>query len=483
MFTRSRKFVKDALNDGSLINTEITVCGWISNFRVQKNQGISFITLNDGSGFTDLQIIVDPQSEEEVANFGGIYDRGTKGVSIMAVGTLVESPMAGQKVELKARNIEVYGDVDASKYPISKNKLTLEHLRNFPHLRIRTKTSAAVARVRNTCSTATHSFFQLHGFKYVHTPVLTSNDCEGAGETFGISNTLGQEGEPFFGKNVNLTVSGQLHGETYASALGDIYTFGPTFRAENSNTTRHLAEFWMIEPEMCFINLEDLMNITDDYIKFCVRACLHTLKDEIEFFDKHYQNGLKEQLEALVAAPFKRMTYTDVVECLEREIAEGRAIVRIKEMENKKFKKLAKGKHVFEEPVFWGCDLGSEHEKYMTDKVVGGGLIVYDYPKEIKSFYMKENADGKTVQAMDLLVPNIGELVGGSMRIDDFEELNSKMEAKQISIPWYLDLRRYGSVPHGGFGLGFERMIMLITGIYNIRDVIPYPRYPRHCDM
>lgn len=483
MFTRSRTLVSKALRDTTLINNEITVCGWIGNFRVQKGNGISFITLSDGSCLTELQIIVDPQSKEEVSNFGGIYERGTKGVSIKATGTLVESPMSGQAVELKASSIEVLGDVDASKYPISKNKLTLEHLRSFPHLRVRTRTLAAIARVRNSCSLATHSFFQLHGFKYVHTPLLTSNDCEGAGETFTLSNTLGSEGEPFFGKDVNLTVSGQLHGETYASALGDIYTFGPTFRAENSNTSRHLAEFWMIEPEMCFINLEDLMNITDDYIKYCVRVCLNSLNDEIEFFDKHYQNGLKSQLEALVEAPFKRMTYTDVIECLEKEIAEGRAIVRVKEMENKKFKKLAKGKHVFEEGVFWGCDLGSEHEKYMTDKVVCGGLIVYDYPKEIKSFYMKENDDGKTVQAMDLLVPNIGELVGGSMRIDNFEELNTKMEAKKISVPWYLDLRRYGSVPHGGFGLGFERMIMLITGIYNIRDVIPFPRYPRHCDM
>lgn len=483
MFKRSRTHVREALKDKKLIDNQITVCGWIGNFRVQKSNGISFITLSDGSCLTELQIIVNPQSKEELANFDGIYERGTKGVSIKVTGTLVESPMSGQAVELKASSIEVLGDVDASKYPISKNKLTLEHLRNFPHLRVRTRTLAAIARVRNSCSLATHSFFQLHGFKYVHTPVLTSNDCEGAGETFTISNTLGSEGEPFFGKDVNLTVSGQLHGETYASALGDIYTFGPTFRAENSNTSRHLAEFWMIEPEMCFIDLEDLMNITDDYIKYCVRICLNSLRDEIEFFDKHYQNGLKNQLEALVRAPFKRMTYTQVIECLEKEIAEDRAIVRVKEMENKKFKKLAKGKHVFEEAVFWGCDLGSEHEKYMTDKVVGGGLIVYDYPKEIKSFYMKENPDGKTVQAMDLLVPNIGELVGGSMRIDDFKDLNAKMEAKNISVPWYLDLRRYGSVPHGGFGLGFERLIMMITGIYNIRDVIPFPRYPRHCDM
>ena len=483
MFTRSRKLIKEVLNESSLIGKDLRVCGWIGSFRVQKSNGISFITLSDGSCLTELQIIVDPQSEEEIDNLDDIYNRGTKGVSIKVEGTLVESPMSGQAVELKAKNIKVFGDVDAREYPISKSKLTLEHLRKFPHLRVRTRTLAAISRVRNSCSTATHSFFQMHNFKYVHTPILTSNDCEGAGETFAISNTLGSDDEPFFGRDVNLTVSGQLHGETYASALGDIYTFGPTFRAENSNTSRHLAEFWMIEPEMCFIDLQDLMNITEDYIKFCLRVCLTNLGEDIDFFDKHYQNGLRSKLESLVDTPFQRMSYTEVIECLEREIQEGRAIVRVKEMENRKFKKLAKGKHVFEEPVFWGCDLGSEHEKYMTDHIVQGALIVYNYPKEIKSFYMKENMDGKTVQAMDLLVPNIGELVGGSMRIDSHDDLLHKMEAKNISIPWYLDLRKYGSVPHGGFGLGFERLIMLITGIYNIRDVIPYPRYPKHCEM
>lgn len=483
MFKRNRNLIKDILTDKQLINTNITVCGWINNFRVQKNNGISFITLSDGSCLTELQIIVDPQTPEETEKFKNIYEKGTKGVSIKVYGTLVESPMSGQEVELRAIDIDIYGNIDASQYPISKTKLTLEHLRKYPHLRIRTKTHASISRIRNICSTATHTFFQLHSFKYVHTPLLTSNDCEGAGETFQISNTLGEEGEPFFGKNVNLTVSGQLHGETYATALGDIYTFGPTFRAENSNTSRHLAEFWMIEPEMCFIDLNDLMNITEDYIKFCIKACLHSNKEDLLFFDKQYSPGHYDSIVDLVEKPFCRLSYTEVVETLLKEIEEGRVIVRDKNIEHKKFKKRAKGKHIFEEPVFWGCDLASEHEKYMTDVIIKGALFVYNYPKEIKSFYMKENEDGKTVQAMDLLVPNIGELVGGSMRIDDFEELSKKMETKKIEIPWYQDIRKYGSVPHGGFGLGFERLIMLMTGIYNIKDVIPYPRFPKHCDM
>ena len=481
MFKRSRKLIKDVLDDKNLINQHITVCGWICNFRVQKSNGISFITLNDGTSLIELQIIVDPQTPEQVESFKLIYDKGTKGVSICVSGTLVESPMSGQDVELKADKIHIYGSVDASGYPISKNKLTLDHIRKFPHLRIRTRTIASVSRLRNTCSIATHEFFQSHCFKYVHTPILTSNDCEGAGETFNISNILGEE--PFFGKNVNLTVSGQLHGETYASALGDIYTFGPTFRAENSNTSRHLAEFWMIEPEMCFINLNDLMDITEDYIKYCIKKCLDCNKDEIMFFDKHYQQGHFESIQNLYENNFSRLSYTQVIELLEKEIQEGRVIVRDKTLENKKFKKLAKGKHVFEEPVFWGCDLASEHEKYMTDNIIKGALFVYNYPKEIKAFYMKENEDKKTVQAMDLLVPNIGELVGGSMRIDDYEDLLLKMNDKNIEIPWYLDLRKYGSVPHGGFGLGFERLIMLMTGIFNIKDIIPFPRYPKHCEM
>lgn len=483
MFKRNRKLVKEILQDKKLLNSDVKVCGWINNFRVQKNNGISFITLNDGTCLEELQIIVDPKSPEEIELFKPIYEFGTKGVSLEVLGTLVESPMSGQEVELKAKSIKILGKVDASNYPISKNKLTLEYLRKHLHLRIRTRTHAAVSRIRNCCSMATHTFFQLHSFKYVHTPLITSNDCEGAGETFQISNTLGEENEPFFGKNVNLTVSGQLHGETYATSLGDIYTFGPTFRAENSNTSRHLAEFWMIEPEMCFINLRDLMDITEDYIKFCINCCLKSNLEDIKFFDKQYMEGHLDSIQALIEKPFSRLSYTEVIDLLLKEIEEGKAIIRDKSIENKKFKKRAKGKHIFEEPIFWGCDLASEHEKYMTDKIINGALFVYDYPKEIKSFYMKENEDKKTVQAMDLLVPNIGELVGGSIRIDDYKELEDKMKKKNIDIPWYLDLRKYGSVPHGGFGLGFERLIMLMTGIYNIKDIIPYPRHPKHCEM
>lgn len=483
MFTRKRTLLKSLFQDTKkYLDKDITINGWIDSFRVQQNNGIAFISLNDGSCLTSLQIILNPENDEEREKLDTIYEDGTKGVSLEVFGKVIESPAKGQEIELKGEKIKILGKVNASEYPIAKKKLTLDHIRKFLHLRIRTKTMAAIARLRNTCSMGTHTFFQMHQMKYVHTPILTANDCEGAGETFDISNTL-SDGEKFFGVPVNLTVSGQLHGETQATGLGDIYTFGPTFRAENSNTTRHLAEFWMIEPEMCFIDLKDLMDITEDYIKFCIKGCLTGCKEEIEFFTKQYQQELLTQLTDMVDKPFARMSYTEVIEKLEQEIAEGKAIVRVKEMEHKKFKKLSKGKHIFEEPVFWGCDLGSEHEKYMTDKVIGGPLVVYDYPKEIKSFYMKENEDGKTVQAMDILVPNIGELVGGSMRIDDYEELKCKMEAKGIDIPWYLDIRKYGSVPHGGFGLGFERLIMLVSGIYNIKDVIPFPRYPKHCEL
>ena len=481
MFKRKRVILKSLFQDKSYLGKEIKVCGWADTFRVQQNNGIAFISLNDGSCLTSLQIIIDPQNEEERLKLDSIYEDGTKGVSLEVTGKVVESPAKGQEIELKAETIKILGKVDAEEYPIPKKKLSLDHIRQFPHLRIRTKTMGSIARLRNICSNATHGFFQMHQFKYVHTPILTSNDCEGAGETFDISNTL-NDGEHFFGRPVNLTVSGQLHGETYATSLGDIYTFGPTFRAENSNTNRHLAEFWMIEPEMCFIDLKDLIDITEDYLKFCINSCLLQCKEEIEFMTKQYKPELLDSLNQIISKPFARMTYTEVIETLKKEIEDGKVIIRDNTIEHKKFKKKAKGKHIFEEPVFWGCDLGSEHEKYMTDKIVQGVLVVTDYPKEIKSFYMKVNKDGKTVQAMDILVPGIGELVGGSMRIDDYEELKSKMESKGIDIPWYLDLRKYGSVPHGGFGLGFERLIMLVSGIGNIKDVIPYPRFPKHCD-
>ena len=462
------------------LGRDLKVCGWIETMIIQQANGIAFISLTDGSCVSPLQIILDPKTPEELSKLGSIYSDGTKGVSIEVFGTVVESPAKGQEIEIKCCNLKVLGGVIAAEYPISKKKLSLEHIRKYHHLRIRTKTIAAISRIRNACSIATHEFFQKHKFQYVHTPIITGNNSEGAGETFDISNELGKE-EPFFSKTAKLTVSGQMHGETYATGLGDIYTFGPTFRAENSNTTRHLSEFWMLEPEMCFIEMKDLIDISEDYLKYCISYCLEKCGDEIDFFTSKYRESLKLDLEQILDKPFSRMTYTEVIDKLLQEISEGNVIVRDAVLEPKKFKKVAKGKHIFEEPIYWGCDLSSEHEKYMTDKVIKGPLVVTNYPKEIKSFYMKDDIDGKTVLAMDILVPNIGELIGGSMREDNYGILKSKMESRAVSIDWYLDIRKYGSVPHGGFGLGFERLIMLITGIYNIKDVIPFPRYPKHC--
>jgi asparaginyl-tRNA synthetase len=471
----------------------MNVCGWIETMRVQQKNGLAFITLTDGSCMKSLQIILSPETDEELSKLDTIYQDGTKGVSLQVFGQIVESPAKGQTIEMKCISLKILGKVDASEYPISKSKLKLDYIRQYPHLRIRTKTIAAVARVRNSMSIATHIFFQEHGAKYVQTPVLTGNDCEGAGETLQISNMLGSPGEEvsFFGKPVNLTVSGQLHGETYATGLGDIYTFGPTFRAEDSHTTRHLAEFWMVEPEFCFIEFKDLIDLAEDYLKYCIKACLTECGDEIEFFTKHYQPDLKTSLEKMVVEPFTRMTYKEVIETINKDIVDDLAIINIPTIERKEFKKVAKGKHVFEGPIGThdnllppDYDLDSEHEKYMTTKL-GGPLVITDFPAKIKSFYMKPTIgdEAKTVHAMDIVVPNIGEIIGGSMREDDYTMLKEKMDTLGIDIPWYLDLRKYGSVPHGGFGLGFERLIMLVTGIYNIKDIIPYPRYPGHCEM
>jgi asparaginyl-tRNA synthetase len=508
MFTRKRLVLSKLFDDHSTyLGKCMNVCGWIETMRVQQKNGLAFITLTDGSCLKSLQIILSPETDEELSKLDTIYQDGTKGVSLQVFGIIVESPAKGQTIEMKCISLKILGKVDASEYPISKSKLKLDYIRQYPHLRIRTKTIAAVARVRNSMSIATHIFFQEHGAKYVQTPVLTDNDCEGAGETLQISNMLGSPGEEvsFFGKPVNLTVSGQLHGETYATGLGDIYTFGPTFRAEDSHTTRHLAEFWMVEPEFCFIEFKDLIDLTEDYLKYCIKACLTECGEEIEFFTKHYQPELKTSLEKMVIEPFTRMSYKEVIETINKDIMDGLAIINDPTIEHKKFKKLAKGKHVFEGPIIRGSngervwspsiggvegiqvlpqdyDLDSEHEKYMTNKV-GGPLVITDFPAKIKSFYMKPNDDGETVQAMDIVVPNIGEIIGGSMREDDYTMLKEKMDTLGIDIPWYLDLRKYGSVPHGGFGLGFERLIMLVTGIYNIKDIIPYPRYPGHCEM
>jgi asparaginyl-tRNA synthetase len=521
-FTRKRLVISKLFDDiSNYLEKDVSVCGWIETIRVQQKNGLAFITLNDGSSIKSLQLILTPGSTDggELYKYDTIYGHGTKGVSIEVYGKIIVSPAKGQDIEMKCASLKILGKVDASEYPISKSKLKLDYLRQFPHLRPRTKTIAAVARVRNAMSIATHDFFQDHGFKYVQTPVLTGNDCEGAGETMSVSNTLGHgsggsglgpgpvggEEKLFFGKPVNLTVSGQLHGETYATALGDIYTFGPTFRAEDSHTTRHLAEFWMVEPELCFIEFKDLIDLAEDYLKYCIKACLTECEEEIEFFTKHYQPDLKLSLEQMVDKPFTRMTYKEVIETINKDIMDGLAIINDPTIERKKFKKLAKGKHIFEGPIIRGSngervwspsiggvegiqvlppdyDLDSEHEKYMTTKL-GGPLVITDFPAKIKSFYMKPNDDGETVQAMDIVVPNIGEIIGGSMREDDYTVLKEKMEKLGIDIPWYLDLRKYGSVPHGGFGLGFERLIMLVTGIYNIKDIIPYPRFPGHCDM
>lgn len=496
MFKRPRVLLKDyfsneerfLLEGPSFTETEtetevsnniITVCGWIESMRSQ-GQSFAFIKLNDGSCVQSLQVIVDTSRVTDDTCLDNIFRRGTTGVSLRVEGTVVQSPKSGQKTELVVSSIQVLGDVDGKQYPISKTRLPLEHLRKFPHLRVRTKKLAAVQRIRNCCAKATHDFFQERGLSYVNTPIISGNDCEGAGEVFGLDPV---ESDRLFGKPVSLTVSGQLHGETYACGIGDIYTFGPTFRAEDSHTSRHLSEFWMIEPELGFIELTDLMNLAEDYIKYCIRQCLSRCSEEVALFNTE-ENELIERLKSYLC-DFKRISYTDAIQLLLTEIAEDRAIIRVPEIEHKKFKKKAKGKYIFEHPIFWGVDMASEHERYLTEKIFKKPVIVYNYPKSIKSFYMKQNhsedAGLETVQAMDILVPGIGELVGGSMREDSYDKLADIMAEKGIEIDWYLDLRKYGSVPHGGFGLGFERLIQLVTGLANIRDVIPFPRSPDNC--
>jgi len=499
MFQRKYTLLKNYFTkEKSFINNKIILNGWIDSMRVQGNNSLAFIKLNDGSCLNSIQIVVNSENFKEEKDLDDIFKRGTKGVSIYVEGLVKESPASGQLTEIEANKIVILGDTNASEYPIAKKKLPLEHIRKIPHLRVRTRVMSSVLRLRHSCSKFTHDFFHLNDFTYVHTPILTSNDCEGAGETFNLKNTLKSYKpiekensnnihqlveEPFFSKEVNLTVSGQLHGETLASGLGNIYTFGPTFRAENSNTTRHLAEFWMIEPEACFIDLNDLMNLTEDYIKYVIKHLLEHNLSELEFFTEHFSPNLLQNLKLFLSDNFIRISYTEAIDTLLKEIEDDKAIVRDTTIENKKFKKKAKGKHIFENDIFWGVDMSSEHEKYLTDVIYKKPVFVYNYPKKIKSFYMKSNGEeeNETVQATDLLVPGIGELVGGSIREDDYEKMKEIMESKNIEIDWYLDLRKYGSVPHGGFGLGFERLLLLVTGLSNIRDIIPYPRAPRSC--
>ncbi len=444
-----------------------TVCvsGWTKTIRDSKNFG--FIELNDGSFFKNVQIVFDT----ELSNFEEVRKLSISS-SIIVEGTLVKTENAKQPFEIKASKIEIVNQADLD-YPLQKKRHSFEYLRTISHLRPRTNTFNAVFRVRSILSFAIHQFFQEKGFVYVHTPIITGSDCEGAGEMFQVTSMdldnpiKGEDGkvdfsQDFFGKSAHLTVSGQLNVETFAHAFRNVYTFGPTFRAENSNTVKHAAEFWMIEPEICFADLKDDMDLAEEMMKYIISYVLEKAPEEMEFFNQFVDNTLLERLDNVLHSDFGRMRYTEAI------------------------KELEKVNDQFEFPVHWGTDIQTEHERYLSEKIFGRPVFITDYPKEIKAFYMKENPDGKTVAACDLLVPGIGEIIGGSQREDDFEKLNARLKElglREEDYSWYMDLRRYGSCVHSGFGLGFERMMMYLTGMQNIRDVLPFPRTPNNCDF
>ncbi len=452
-------------NTDEYIEQIITLEGWVRTVRTSKNFG--FIELNDGSFFKNVQIVF----EENLPNFADIC-KLTISSSIKVTGKLVKTEGAKQAFEIKADEIQIQ-NLSSLEYPLQKKKTSFEYLRTIAHLRPRTNTFNAVFRVRSVLSFAIHKFFQERGFVYVHTPIITSSDAEGAGEMFNVNSfdltkvPLTEEGnvdysKDFFSKPAHLTVSGQLNGESFATAFRNIYTFGPTFRAENSNTVKHAAEFWMIEPEICFADLKDDMDLAEDMIKYIVSYVLEECPEEMEFFNKFIDNTLLDRLNNVISSDFGRISYTDAV------------------------KELEKVNDNFEYKVSWGTDLQTEHERYICEKLFGKPVFVTDYPAEIKAFYMKQNPDGKTVAAADLLAPGIGEIIGGSQREEDFDKLMSKIKdlgMDESIYSWYMDLRRYGSVVHSGFGLGFERMMMYLTGMQNIRDVIPFPRTPKNCDF
>ncbi len=444
---------------------EIEVCGWVRSVRASKNFG--FIVLNDGTFFEPLQVVYDT----ELSNFEEV-SRLNVGTALIVKGTVVLTPDAKQPFEIHAADVSVEG-VSTPDYPLQKKRHSLEYLRTITHLRPRTNTFQAVFRVRSLIAFAIHKFFQERNFIYVHTPLITGSDCEGAGEMFQVT-TLDLNNVPkaddgkvdfkkdFFSKPTNLTVSGQLNGETFAMAFRNIYTFGPTFRAENSNTTRHAAEFWMIEPEIAFADLDDNMALAEDMIKYIIRYVLENAPEEMNFFGTFIDKGLIERLNHVVNSEFGRITYTDAI------------------------KELEKHNDKFDFKVYWGCDLQTEHERFLTEEIFKRPVFVTDYPKEIKAFYMKLNPDGKTVAAMDCLVPGIGEIIGGSQREDDYEKLKTRMDELGLNAEdygFYMDLRRFGSARHAGFGLGFERCVMYLTGMSNIRDVIPFPRTVNNCDI
>lgn len=450
----------------ALIGSEVSVKGWVRTRRGNKH--VQFVALNDGSTIKNIQIVFDMNqfSDEQLKPV-------TTGSAIHVTGILVESMGKGQSFEIQANSLEIYGTADPETYPLQKKGHTLEFLREKAHLRPRTNTFGAVLRIRSALAMAIHTFFQQRGFFYLNTPLITASDAEGAGAMFQVT-TLDMDNPPrtedgkidysadFFGKHTSLTVSGQLEGELGATALGAIYTFGPTFRAENSNTPRHLAEFWMIEPEVAFFDINDNMDLAEDFIKFCVRYALEHCRDDIEFLASMYDENLIERLESVLRDDFVRLTYTDGIKILEQS-----------------------GKK-FEFPVYWGADLSSEHERFLVEEHFKRPVILTDYPKEIKAFYMKQNDDGKTVRAMDVLFPQIGEIIGGSEREESYDKLSQRIN--ELNIPmkdmwWYLDTRRFGSVPHSGFGLGFERLVLFVTGMTNIRDVIPFPRTPGNAEF
>lgn len=465
METIRRTKIKDLLLSGSL-GTTVSVKGWVRTRRGNKH--VSFIALNDGSTINNIQVVIENESfdEEDLKHI-------TTGACIHVIGTYVESQGKGQTGEIQATKIEIYGTADPAEYPLQKKGHSLEFLREIAHLRPRTNTFGAIFRMRHHMSYAIHKYFNDNGFFYFHTPILTASDSEGAGSMFQ-GTTLDLNNLPknedgaidyhkdFFGKQTNLTVSGQLEGELGAMALGNIYTFGPTFRAENSNTPRHLAEFWMIEPEMAFYDINDNMDLAEDFLKYLIRYALEHCMEDIAFLNEMYDKELIERLQFIVEHDFVRLTYTEGVKILEES------------------------GHKFEFPVYWGADLQSEHERYLVEKHFKRPVILTDYPTEIKSFYMKQNEDGKTVRGMDVLFPKIGEIIGGSEREVDYDKLKARVDELGMNVDpiwWYMEIRKFGTAPHSGFGLGFERLMLFVTGMANIRDVIPFPRTPNNLEF
>lgn len=461
-----RTKVVDALkltDFGSTVNVK----GWVRTHRSSK--AVDFIALNDGSTIKNIQVVVDPSKFD-----AEMLKKITTGSCISATGVLVESQGAGQTVEIQCESLEVYG-LCGSDYPMQKKGQSFEYMRQYAHMRLRTNTFGAVFRIRHNMAIAIHKYFHDHGFYYFNTPLITASDAEGAGEMFQVTtldlDRIAKEGKvdyskDFFGKKTNLTVSGQLEGELGATALGAIYTFGPTFRAENSNTPRHLAEFWMIEPEVAFMDKDELMDLEEDFIKYCVNWALDNCKDDLEFLNKMIDKTLLDTLHSVVKEKFIRLPYTEGIKILEQAVKDG---------------------HKFENPITgWGMDLNSEHERYLVEQHFKRPVIMTDYPSEIKAFYMKKNPDGKTMQGTDVLFPRIGEIIGGSVREENYQKLLDEIEKrhmKESTYEWYLDTRKYGSCPHAGFGLGFERLILFVTGMQNIRDVIPFPRTPKNAEF